>query len=54
MYAGQRLFAWQIALHPKMASSVEKEILFKAGLKALKKIKLDTHDDEQAVVNNVR
>ena len=36
----------------KTPSSVEKEILFKAGL-GLKKIKLDTHDDEQAVVNKI-
>ena len=36
----------------KTPSSVEKEILFKAGL-GLKNIKLDTHDDEQAVVNKI-
>ena len=36
----------------KTPSSLEKEILFKAGL-GLKKIKLDTHDDEQTVVNKI-
>ncbi|XP_028416926.1 uncharacterized protein LOC114541138, partial [Dendronephthya gigantea] len=36
----------------KTLSSVEKEILFKAGL-GLTKIKLDIQDDEQAVVNKI-
>ena len=36
----------------KTPSSAEKEILFTAGL-GLKKIKLDTHDDEQAAVNKI-
>ena len=36
----------------KTPSSLEKEILFKAGL-GLKKIKWDTHDDEQTVVNKI-
>ena len=36
----------------KTPSSLEKEILFKAGL-GLKKIKLDTQDDEQTVVNKI-
>ncbi len=36
----------------KTPSSVEKQILYKAGL-GVKKIKLDLNDDEQSVINKI-